>query len=334
MMLLLLLLLGLGAGVGHAGGNSSAWFRIDFDTLHDPAWPAAWAHYKLLVCTPRFSEQELAQIKRDVPGAQLLAYFDTQFAMIDKGCASSGNSPYYQAVNHFFQPEWAITDLSTGLPVCLQPHKGWAETRPAGFVPMPASADAMARYHKEVTFGNASSWDGLYLDDSQSTYSPVFAQIITAQTHSFDIDGDGRADNVSDLNAQLMAFQPYYFAKLREAAGPKRILIGNSGPPFGPDPSLNGIAIEAESCHAHSKTFDDSIRTPDNCAKAYRGQRLVSHRPAISLYWHTEEQVRLPSCSNLVVRVCSRGCSLGGRLCRWRSSARTLRCCRRRWTAS
>ena len=76
----------------------------------------------------------------------------------------------------------------------------------AGFVPMPASADAMARYHKEVTFGNASSWDGLYLDDSQSTYSPVFAQIITAQTHSFDIDGDGRADNVSDLNAQLMAF--------------------------------------------------------------------------------------------------------------------------------
>ena len=65
-------------------------------------------------------------------------------------------------------------------------------------------------------------------------------------------------------------------------------------------PDMDGIAIEAESCHAHSKTFDDSIRTPDNCAKAYRGQRLVSHRPAISLYWHTEEQVRPRPVSNLV----------------------------------
>ena len=75
-----------------------------------------------------------------------------------------------------------------------------------------------------------------------------------------------------------------------------------------PDPSLNGIAIEAESCHAHSQTFDDSIRTPDNCAKAYRGQRLVSHRPAISLYWHTEEQVRPRPVSNLAhsLAVCSR----------------------------
>jgi hypothetical protein len=195
--------------------RAGAWFRVDFDTLKDPAWPSQWLNYSLLVCTPRFSEAQLRQIKRDVPGAKLLAYFDTQFAMIDKGCASSGNSEYYQAVNRYFKPEWAITDLRTGLPVCLQPHKGWAETRPAGFVVTPQSADAMARYHREVTFGNASSWDGLYLDDSQTVYNEVFAQIITAQTSLFDIDGDGKADNVSDINAQYMAYRPYFFAKLR-----------------------------------------------------------------------------------------------------------------------
>ena len=289
LVLLLVVYLGLCAGTSHTG-NATAWFRIDFDTLQDPSWPHAWAHFKLLVCTPRFTERELTQIKQAIPGAKLLAYFDTQFAMIDKGCASSGNSPYYQAVGKYFRPEWAITDLHTGLPVCLQSHKGWAETRPAGFVVMPPSADAFAQFHREITF-NATSWDGLYLDDSQSTYNEVFSQIITSQTDLFDIDGDGRADNVSDLNAQYMAYRPYFFAKLREAAGPDRILIANSGPPFGPDPSLNGITIEAESCHAHSKTFDDSVRTAENCAKAFLGQRLISHQPALSVYWHTEEQI-------------------------------------------
>ena len=118
----------------------TAWFRIDAGTMKDPGWPAKWAHYKLLVCTPRLTHAQLTQIKRDIPGAKLIAYFDTQFAMIDRGCASSGDSAYYQAVNRFFRPEWAITDLSPGanrgLPVCLQSHLGWAKTRPAGFVVM------------------------------------------------------------------------------------------------------------------------------------------------------------------------------------------------------
>jgi hypothetical protein len=49
--------------------------------------------------------------------------------------------------------------------------------------------------------------------------------------------------------------------------------------------------LQAESCHAHSKTFDDSDRTTANCAKAFLGQRLVSRDPALSVYWHTEAQL-------------------------------------------
>lgn len=184
-------------------GIPTAWFRLDSSSLKDPDWPAKWAHCSLFVCTPRLTHAELVQVKRDIPGAKLIAYFDTQFAMIDAGCASSGDSKYYQSVNRFFKPEWAITDLHTGLPVCLQSHLGWAKTRPAGFVVMPQSADAMANFHREVTFNSSSGigselFDGLYLDDSQTVYSGVFEQIILSQTDLFDIDGDGKPDNISD----------------------------------------------------------------------------------------------------------------------------------------
>jgi hypothetical protein len=236
-----------------------AFFRLDFANLADPGWPEQYLHYSIFVCTPRFTETERTRIKKDIPGAKLLAYFDTQFAMINKGCASSGDTPYYQAVNKYFKPEWAITDLRTGMPICLQSHTGWANTRPAGFVIMPQSADALSQFHREVTFGNASSWDGLYLDDSGTTYSEPFQHIITAQTTQFDIDADGRPDNISDITAQYMAFRPYFFAKLRDAVGPDRMLVANTGPPFAPDPNLNGITIESESCHQHYLPWPHSL---------------------------------------------------------------------------
>ena len=66
---------------------------------------------------------------------------------------------------------------------------------------MPESADAFAAFHKQVTF-NQSSWDGLYLDDSTTMYDEHFAQIIASQTDLFDINGDGKPDNISDISAQ------------------------------------------------------------------------------------------------------------------------------------
>jgi hypothetical protein len=57
--------------------------------------------------------------------------------------------------------------------VCLQDKRGWAGTQPAGWVAFPAAVDAVARYHKEVTYN--ASWDGLYLDDAGSGYDLYFA---------------------------------------------------------------------------------------------------------------------------------------------------------------
>ena len=92
----------------------------------------------------------------------------------------------------------------------------------------------MANFHSQVTFNSSSGlgselFDGLYLDDSQAIYSDVFAQILLSQTHLFDIDGDGQPNAVGDINAQYMAYRPYFFAKLREAVGPDRVLLANSG---------------------------------------------------------------------------------------------------------
>eukprot|EP01043_Picozoa_sp_COSAG02_P009115 COSAG02_NODE_304_length_25204_cov_11.025095_21_plen_163_part_00 len=134
-------------------------FRLDFDTLNSPGWPALYKNYSLFVCSPRLQEEHLQEVRAAIPGAKLIAYFDTQFAMIDKGCASSGGASYYRAFNEYFRPEWAITDLTTGLPICLQNKKGWAGTQPAGWVAFPAAVDAVARYHRDVTMN--ASWDGL-----------------------------------------------------------------------------------------------------------------------------------------------------------------------------
>ena len=139
--------------------SDQAMFRLDFDTLQSPGWPEQYTNYSLFVCSPRLQEEHLQEVRAAIPGAKLIAYFDTQFAMIDKGCASSGGSSYYQAFNKYFQPKWAITDLASGLPICLQSKRGWAGTQPAGWVAFPAAVDAVARYHRDVTMN--ASWDGL-----------------------------------------------------------------------------------------------------------------------------------------------------------------------------
>ena len=234
-------------------------FRLGLDDLTGPDWPARFRNYSLFVCSPRFEERHLQQVRRDIPGAKLIAYFDTQFAMIDKGCASSGGTGYYKAFNRYFKPEWAITDLGTGLPVCLQSKRGWAGTQPAGWVAFPAAVDAVAKYHKEVTFN--ASWDGMYLDDAGSTYNRRFASLVEdASGGNFDIDGDGQADSLATMLAQWQAFRPYLFLKLREIVGPQGLLLANSGLPHAPDPSLNGITLESETCNSGSGSGGTQVR--------------------------------------------------------------------------
>ena len=209
--------------------------------------------------------------------------------MINKGCASSGASPYYNAYNKYFNSSWAITDLHTGLPICLQSHRGWAGTQPAGFVVFRESAEALARLIGKVTLASRV-WDGVYLDDGTTMYNPKFLSLILATTDYFDINGDGQADDVASIYAQYAAYRPYFFAKIREAIGPDRHMITNTGPPFTPDPVLNGISIESESCHSL-----DPHRVPASaaaCAEAFLGQHLASvYEPKVSLYWLTEEQL-------------------------------------------
>jgi hypothetical protein len=273
-------------------------FILGLDDLKSPDWPTRWANYSLFVCQPQLEEEHLQKIRRDIPGAKLLAYFDTQFAMIDSGCATSGNASYFKALNRYFKPQMAITDLHTGLPICLQPHRGWAGTQPAGWVAFPNSVDAMAAFHREVTM--TVSWDGLYLDDAGSEYDMHFAEIIQDASDRYDIDGDGLSDDLATLVGQWAAFRPYLFNKLREVVGPDRLLIANSGLPHVPDPNLNGITLEAENCHSAGsleipRCHNNVCRfTPTwanastkACLKAFAGQAYISALPRISIYWVT-----------------------------------------------
>ena len=77
-------------------------------------------------------------------------------------------------------------------------------------------------------------------------YPPEWKAHITTVTDRFDIDGDGVPDTFQKLDAQWGAWRGYVMRGLREALGPTRILVANSGVPTMSDPSLNGITIEDE----------------------------------------------------------------------------------------
>lgn len=231
-----------------------AYYKLSQADVSSPTWPAGFEHYSLFIANPGFTATELQRVRSSVPGSAVLAYSDMSWAYVGTGC-SEGNGNF----SKFFKPEWAVTNLRNNQPVCpfgasptpLDPSPKIDPV--AAAVLTQVSADALVRYHTEVTL--AAPYDGLYMDDYEHTFPASWVSNIVAFTNnSFDTNGDGKADTVESLQAQYSAWKPYYSTQLRKALG-DRMLLANTGSPAESDAALDGQTIEFEWCTASSEYF-------------------------------------------------------------------------------
>jgi len=277
------------AGAGHkqalprsTGGR--AYFLLTFDMLSEPGWPAKFAHYGLFITQPtHFTAELVRKVKRDVPGAKVLAYFDAVNIPIIAGCSTGspmGNNPvqrslpddpagYYKQLRSTFQESWVIRDLGNkSTPICVYPGL-------AGYVLMQESADAIVAFHKAVTL--ARGYDGLYVDMLTDDWwvAPKYApQLVNV---SFDCDGDGKPNTFTDLETQWKGWRPYLIKQLRSVVGQDGIIIGNSAGAMSL-PGLNGVTIEMEWCGTDMSA----------CLAAIKSSRAVATQPPVDVFWLTQ----------------------------------------------
>jgi hypothetical protein len=263
-----------------------AYFKLARSDLANSSWPTGFTQYSLFVANPGMTEAQLHKVRATVPGGKLLAYSDQSWAYVGKGCSES-NGVF---AKKYFQPHWAVTDLHTGLPVCpfgasptpLDPSP--KITPVAAAVLMRESADALVRYHTEVTL--AVSYDGLYLHDYEEVFPATWAaNIVNFTNKSFDCNGDGQPDTLETLQAQYAAWKPYYAAQLRKALGQK-MMLANTGSPSVSDAALDGQSIEFE-------WFTKARGGLRACSAEHFGQHALSAaqgggRTAMSVMWLTD----------------------------------------------
>jgi hypothetical protein len=231
-----------------------AYYKLTQADISSPTWPAGFEHYSLFVANPGFTVRDLHRVHSSVPGSAVLAYSDMSWAYVGTGC-SEGNGNF----SRYFKPAWAVTDLRTHQPVCPfgaspTPLNPSPKIDPvAAAVLTHESADALVRYHTEVTL--AAPYDGLYVDDFEHAFPASWvSNIVSFTNNSFDTNGDGKPDTVASLQAQYSAWKPYYSAQLRKVLGNK-MLLANTGSPAESDGALDGQTIEFEWCTANRKSF-------------------------------------------------------------------------------
>ena len=113
------LLAGLAASAGAA--TPQAYFLLTYDMLAAPSWPADYLHYRLFITSPtHFSAEMVAKVHTDIPGAKVLAYFDSVSVPLKLGCSTGspmGNNPiqrrlpddpqgYYQQLRAGWNASW------------------------------------------------------------------------------------------------------------------------------------------------------------------------------------------------------------------------------------
>ena len=277
-----------------------AYYKLTAADLANTSWPAGFEHYSLFIAVPDLSATELAKVKATVPGAKVLAYSDMSWVYVGAGC-SEGNRNF----SAYFKPQWAITDLRTGLPVCpfgaaatpLDPSPKL--TPVAAAVLMQESADALVAYHREVTL--AAPYDGLYVDDFEYAFPASWAtNVVNVTNGAFDTDGDGLPDSLASLQAQYSAWKPYYSAQLRQLLG-SRLLLANTGSPSASDAALDGQTIEFEWCTASRGGVRACVDELNGQHATSRAAGAAAGRTALSVMWLTDAKA-LPAetqCSEL-----------------------------------
>ncbi|MFN8177299.1 MAG: hypothetical protein U0167_05195 [bacterium] len=252
-----------------------AFFTLDGTDLRRTGWPADFAKYSLFVCTPSLGADEIAKIHQGVPGTRALSYVSAQ----DVSIGFFPGNPYYDTLTATFDSTLCLRDLRTGNVVRQRGESGSA--LPA-FILSKRTADLLVAFLQGHMAG--MGWDGLYVDQCTSEYPAWRKALLDSLTTSFDIDGDGVADTMDQLDAQYAAWRPYFTQRLREVLGNDAILVANAGGPL-VDSALNGITLEG---------VGTRFTVPD--ARGYlHAQLAVARPPFVAALWITTDGSREPS---------------------------------------
>lgn len=235
------------------------------------------------------TKEHIAKVKSSVPGAIVLAYWCFNYIPIysDGECSTGhimGDRPgrncsttysctdgvtpeFNRLVNSAFPKAWAANNLTTNSLVC-----GYAGQ--ATYVPFKESADSLTKMLSSVV--ENAGFDGIYLDG--------YLDPATYETKAFpegsllDFNGDSKPDTPEEVTAQYKKYAPYMVQSLRQAIGPNKYILSNSAG-ANPDPNLNGLTIEMESC----------LDLKD-CTKALMESKKVGFQPPLSVLWLTHSE--------------------------------------------
>eukprot|EP00039_Didymoeca_costata_P011662 m.164796 g.164796 ORF g.164796 m.164796 type:complete len:349 (+) comp15247_c2_seq1:192-1238(+) len=233
------------------GKRDLAYFMLNEKDIQSNNFTERFSNYSLFVAPLSLSADDINKVHTLLPHAKVIGYYGFSYIVVG-GCSPNCtftpdrcNQTLWPG-EQYFNKAWALTDLNTNLPICVEPWYPPQQRRPWNqMIPMKESVDAVVAYMKNIEFAN-KKWDGIYMDDFFSMYPPEWKAHITTVTTLFDIDGDGIADSFDKLNAQWMAWRPYLTAQMRNAIGDDKLFIANTGVPHIADAALNGITIEDE----------------------------------------------------------------------------------------
>jgi len=266
-------------------------YYILFDSdITGPNWPQNFVQYTLFVVSPQNMTADLiTKVKTDIPGSQLIAYWDFNDVPIQSGCSTGhvmgdkpgrncsfyacGDGPWTESIRSAFSSQWAITDLTKKEVVCLYPGL-------AAYAWFDQSANAIVELFSNWL--NAVPFDGFYLDGF--TRLTAYTQNVAPLSGiTFDSNGDGEPETMDQLVSQWQSWAPYFVHELRLAIGPDKILVANSAGPLS-NADLNGLTIEMEACI-------DQL----SCMNALIGQKSVSPDAAVSVLWLTHSEAMPPA---------------------------------------
>jgi hypothetical protein len=244
-----------------------AYFLLQHRDVWSFDWPAPYEDIRVFICNPSFGEVEIRRIREHLPDAVCLAYTNAQEAFL-----GMYDGAYWRAFDAAFDSSHCIRNLETGEIVRFGAAEGEPGYGLAEFVMREESAEALAAFHRDVTL--AVSWDGLYVDQAHRHYPSWKKVRLLREAPSFDIDGDGTADRLWQIDASYEAWKPHFLRRLRKVLGRRRILIANSGGEL-VDPSLNGITLEGIGVR----------HEVEDAGSWFRAQRAVAVPPFLGVVW-------------------------------------------------
>ena len=171
---------------------SALYYKLSGADITSAAWPTSFLKYDVLIADPGLRANQLALVRRDLPGRKLVAYSCMSWAYVTQPCSNCSRGgdakctgcPGSRCVDRndaagkpYWNSSWNVVNLRDGRAVCPFGGLGHAVVPVAAWIPSEASASAMARFHAEVT---AEGYDGLYVDDYMPAFYPKWAQYTQA----------------------------------------------------------------------------------------------------------------------------------------------------------